>query len=316
MTCFKPLVGYQSRELNETGKRSIVFDYTKGFVDLPVFVPCGQCSGCRSDKAREWAARCIHEASLYRDNCFITLTFDDAHLHSKGSLVVSDFQKFIKRLRKRFDTDFRYVSNGRTFFCPSRRFIRYFHCGEYGSNFNRPHHHACLFNFDFPDKYLWRDKDGVRLYRSPILECLWPYGFSTIGDVTYESAAYVARYVMKKIGGDMAPGHYNGRKPEYVTMSRRPGIGKDWFDIFSSDVYPHDFIVVAGGRKQKPARYYDNLLDKVSHDTYNSIKGVRERQARDNIAESSGHRLAARRRCHEAKLKLSERRFENGDKGI
>ena len=120
-------------------------------------MPCGQCIGCRLERSRQWAIRCVHEASLWPDNCFVTLTFDDDNIISSGSLVKADFQKFMKRLRKRFGKG-----------------VRYFHCGEYGDLLGRPHHHACLFNFSFPDRYLWSSSGGVNLYRSPTLEELWP----------------------------------------------------------------------------------------------------------------------------------------------
>ena len=118
---------------------------------------------------------------MYDDNCFITLTYSNQHIPADGSLDVRVFQKFMKRLRKRFGDG-----------------IRFYHCGEYGSLLGRPHYHACLFNFDFPDKYLWKENNGQKLYRSPSLEELWPYGYSSIGTVTFESAAYVARYILKR----------------------------------------------------------------------------------------------------------------------
>ena len=219
MPCYRPLTGYYSREVNETGKRSLVFSVDKSLVDVPVTVPCGRCIGCRLDRSLSWAVRCIHEASLYDENCFITLTFDDKHL-GDGSLHVSDFQKFMKRFRQ--------------FVSP--RIIRFFHCGEYGAKFSRPHHHACIFNYDFPDKKPF----GKDIYTSEILQSLWPFGFSTVGRVTMQSAAYVARYVLKKWSRENLEGtelyeamealsnedakakFYDGKHPEYVTMSRRP----------------------------------------------------------------------------------------------
>ena len=212
MVCYYPLKGYRSR----SGK-GIVFNRANGFVDMPMAVPCGQCIGCRLERSRMWAVRCVHEASLHADNCFITLTFDDSHLSHTGTLITSDFQKFMKRLRKEF----------------SGRRIRYFHCGEYGEKLGRPHHHACLFGFDFSDKVLWSVRSNVKLYRSPTLDRIWGQGYCTIGDVNFESAAYVARYVTKKITGEVAVDHYKvgvdvstgeviSKKPEFVTMSRRP----------------------------------------------------------------------------------------------
>ena len=249
MTCFSPLKGYKSSEINPaTGKRSLVFTPREGYYDLPIKVPCGQCIGCRLERSRQWAIRCVHEASLHDRNCFLTLTYDDYHVPLDGSLNKAHFQNFMKRLRKKYGVG-----------------IRYFHCGEYGEKFQRPHYHAIIFNHDFSDKYLWSSKLGNDLYRSESLEGLWPYGHSSIGDVTFESAAYVARYITKKITGKEAEQHYEycnkltgeitQRQPEYVTMSRRPGIAKGWFDKYTTDVYPSDNIVIRG-KKMKPPKYY------------------------------------------------------------
>ena len=102
MACYYPLKGYRARAVNpKTGKRSIVFDSSLGFMDMPVEFACGQCIGCRIERSRQWAIRCVHEAQLYEANCFITLTYAPEHLPKNGSLVLEHFQKFMKRLRKR-----------------------------------------------------------------------------------------------------------------------------------------------------------------------------------------------------------------------
>jgi len=187
--------------------------------------------------------RCCHEASLHSANSFLTLTYDDFHLPSDGSLSVDHFQRFMKRLRKAVGVP-----------------LRFLHCGEYGSNFSRPHYHALIFGFDFPDRVLWKE-GKCPLYRSPLLESVWTSGFSLIGDLTFESAAYVCRYVLKKVTGPDSDDYYQGRQPEYITMSRRPGIGHGWLKQFSGDVYPDDFVVIRDGVKCRPARYYDNIYD-------------------------------------------------------
>ena len=121
MACYTPLKGYRSTELTKNGKRKIVFNRNHGFADLPVTVPCGQCIGCRLERSRQWAIRCTHEASLWEKNCFITLTYNDENLPKDGSLDVTHFQKFMKRLRKKHGAG-----------------IRFYHCGEYGDKFGFP----------------------------------------------------------------------------------------------------------------------------------------------------------------------------------
>nr|QJB19261.1 MAG: replication initiator protein [Microvirus sp.] len=279
MPCYSPIIAYRSREVNKSGKRSLVFSLRTADPDIPPeTIPCGQCLGCRLERSRQWAIRCVHEASLYDSNCFITLTMSDDWLdkpisrglrledcwrNANGSLIKRDFVLFMKRLRKRFGAG-----------------IRFFHCGEYGELTGRPHHHVCLFNFDFPDKCLYSIRDGVRLYRSPILEDLWPFGFCTIGDVTFESAAYVARYVMKKVTGSSGVEHYGERLPEYITMSRRPGIGRDWYRDFASDVYPHDRMVIRGGVVCRPPKYYDSLFALDNVDVMSILKEERMKRGK------------------------------------
>lgn len=300
MPCYYPLKGWRSAKPSESGKYPVVFNIKEAFVDLPVMVPCGQCVGCRLERSRQWAIRCTHEASLYEDNCFITLTYDDRHLPDDMSLRIRDFQLFMKRLRKRFGEG-----------------IRFYHCGEYGDRFGRPHYHACLFNFDFMDKYFWRRSPrGDFIYRSNILEELWPFGLSEIGAVTFESAAYVARYIMKKVNGDRADDHYSfihpetgevtWRSPEYTTMSRRPGIGRAWLDKFISDVYPGDFVVLRGV-KMKPPRFYDSQFEILYPEEHEKIKTSRKRNAKRFVDNNTPDRLIVREKVQLAKLKTLSR---------
>ena len=291
MPCYHPLDGYKSKTVNPSGKRSIVFDIKEAYSDLKMQVPCGQCIGCRLEKSRQWAIRCTNEASLYENNAFITLTFNDENL--KPTLNKSDFQKFMKRLRKKF---------------PLIK-IRYFHCGEYGDKFSRPHHHACLFNIDFPDKIPL--PSNPKLYTSKILESLWPFGFSTIGEVNFETAAYVARYVTKKINGKLAEAHYAGRIPEYVTMSRRPGVGHDWFVKNQKDVFPHDYMVIRKGIKCKPPIYYDTQYSLTNPNELHKIKSIRGRAAREN-EHNAPERLDAREAVTKSRTKPIKRSYENG----
>lgn len=284
MTCYHPIKAYRSKSLTASGKRQLVFVEKESNGDT-LEISCGQCRGCRLDRSRVWAVRISNEASLYNENCFITLTYAPEHLPPGGSLVVSDYQKFMKRLRK--------------FYGKQGKKIRFFQCGEYGERFSRPHYHACLLNFDFPDKVLYRRSErGDNIYRSASLESLWPFGRSEIGAVTFESAAYVARYIMKKVTGPLAADHYCGRQPEYTTMSRRPGIGAPWFERFSSDVYNHDVLVIRGGIKVPPPRFYNNQYEVMNPEHYEKIKRKRflkqidqlssgefSRKSRDNTYE-------------------------------
>lgn len=147
--------------------------------------------------------------------------------------------------------------------------LRYIHCGEYGEKFERPHHHACLFNLDFPDKKILNKKKGF--YISETLKDLWPQGLHTISSFNYERAAYVGQYCQKKINGKMAPGHYQGRLPEYGTYSKRPAVGLDWFKKYKDEIYPRDYTVI-NGRKQKNPVYYDKKMKQENPDLMVQLK--------------------------------------------
>lgn len=137
-------------------------------------------------------------------------------------------------------------------------------CGEYGPELGRPHFHSCLFGVDFDDKLYWsRTPSGEKLYRSGTLERLWPYGFSSVGNVTFESAAYIARYCVQKVTGDDAAMHYAGKPCEFNQMSRKPGIGQGFFFKYQSDIFPHDYVVI-NGREVKPPKYYSRLYKRQS----------------------------------------------------
>lgn len=323
MTCYRPLPGYMVKYYDsETGCRKTKFVFSRGSIPanadsvVSSYVACGQCIGCRLARSREWAIRCVHEAKCWHENCFITLTYDDLHYPEDGSLCYRDFQLFMKRLRKRCKGYDCIVNDNGYLEYP----IRFFCCGEYGEQLNRPHFHACIFNFNFEDKRLWSVRDGVRLYRSPLLEQLWDKGYSTIGDVTFESAAYVARYVMKKITGDMADEHYVNqdtgvmRTPEFVKMSNRPGIGRDWIDQYMDDVYPNDFVVHSNV-KMRPPRYYDKVYDIYNSDMLKELKVRREARARF-CKDNTPDRLYAREQVQLARCRKLKRGFESETKGI
>lgn len=261
--------------------------------------------------------RCMHEASLYERNCFITLTYNDEHLPKNRSLEYKDFQLFMKRFRKRF---------------PSTK-IRFYMAGEYGETYGRPHFHACIFNFDFQDRqYLKTTGSGSKLYTSKVLESLWvdnlgqSIGYSSVGDVNFQSAAYVARYIMKKrTGKDRDPetglpytavydyvdenGEILKRTPEFNKMSLKPGIGSDWYVKYKSDVYPHDYVVV-NGVKVKPPKYYDRKFLKDSPFEYDDLVYARELKARERADDNVPERLAVKEQVLSARLSMLVRSID------
>lgn len=292
MPCYSPLKGYRSRTVSDDGKRALVFSANQGFVDLPVTVACGQCIGCRLERSRQWAVRCTHEAQMHENNSFITLTYDDEHLPEDGSLHLRDFQLFMKRLRERVGVR-----------------IRFYHCGEYGDRQGRPHYHACIFGYGFPDRVKWKVINENPSYRSELLEETWQQGFSCVGEVTFQSAAYVARYILKKITGAAAPAHYGVKVPEYTTMSRRPGIGKPWLNQFLRDVYPSDFVVV-NGAKMRPPRFYDGQYEMLEGEDFVKMKNRRKRVALAHVDNNTPDRLRVRQAVQNKKIKQLPRLIE------
>lgn len=299
MPCYSPLEAWRSSKQDpETGSRPLVFSVSQGDPELPVTVPCGRCIGCRLEYSRQWAVRIMNEAQLHDENCFVTLTYSEDCLPYPPSLKVREFQLFAKRLRKEIGP------------------FRYFHCGEYGDDNNRPHYYACIFGYSFPDRVLFSRKNGNNLFTSDTLDRCWSRGFASVGDLSFESAAYVARYVTKKVTGDQAAEAYEyvdsetgetfDLKPPYCSMSRRPGIGREWFDLYRSDVYPSDFLVMRGV-KQKPPKAYDRFLREEDERASASVKRERIKRGKDHRADQTSSRLKTREKVKMAQIQNLKR---------
>lgn len=238
---------------------------------------------------------------MHTDSYFLTLTYRPEDLPPDGNLQLRDFQLFMKRLRKKYPDET----------------IRFYMCGEYGENFSRPHYHVCLFGHAIEDLQYYKRENKFNLYLSADMEKIWEKGFCVIGDVTFESAAYCARYITKKISGEKAEAHYKGKTPEFSTMSRRPGIGSAWFEKYGDDVYPDDFVVV-NGKRCKPPKYYDKLLEKTERKfdeighlhMIDVIKLDREERGK-NSPDTTDERLKVRETIAEMRFGLLKRGYEN-----
>lgn len=255
----------------------------------PIQIPCGQCIECRLANSRDWANRCMLEAQYYSDNYFVTLTYDPDHLpmapkidletgevldlEESGTLVPEHLQTFMKDLREYWRTHFNHVG------------IRFFACGEYGEQKARPHYHLILFNcpiFDLrPDH---KSKKGNMNFVSDVIFKIWKKGRIAVGSVTWDSCAYTARYVLKKINGQYSDALYDsiGKAKEFVRMSRRPGIGRQFYEDKKDVIYATDEIFIPTGdgvMKVKPARYYDKLYDIDYEDDLKRVKEARADKA-------------------------------------
>jgi len=236
----------------------------------------------------------MHEASLHQSNSFVTLTYDDQHY--VPTLIYSHFQDFMKRLRKK------------------RPDLRFYMAGEYGGKLGRPHFHALLFNCAFPDMYQIRGGANP-LFRSPFLESKWTAGFSSIGAVTFESAAYVARYCLPKINGDLADKHYQlpapwidpdtgeihtHRHPEFNHMSLKNAVGRDWLRLYWSDCREGKIIV--NHKEANVPRYY---LDYFKNSSYGAaIKAQRAIDGLSRLMDNTPSRRAVK--AHIAQQRVSQ----------
>lgn len=244
----------------------------------------------------------MHESQLHDHNCFVTLTYSDKYFHP--SLNHKDWQDFAKRTRAKLGP------------------FSYYMVGEYGERFLRPHFHACLFGLDFTDKFPFKKSDsGGMLYTSDTLDELWPWGFANIAELTFELAAYAARYMMEKpttpearkkayqrVDGDT--GELTNVIPEYNRMSLKPAIGKRWIEKYGiTDCFAHDHIIT-NGQQAKPPRYYDKQLEKIDKEQFDKIKKERKEKAKLNQADNKPQRLKVKEHVAKAKLKLKKRGLE------
>lgn len=305
------------RPLSNIDGGRLVFNPAKALnPNNPITLPCDQCIGCRIARSQEWATRCYHESQMHPQNCFLTLTFSDEHLPENYSVAKRDTQLFVKRLRKSLGS----------------KQIRFFANGEYGDQRDRPHYHLLIFNHDFNDKLLHSTcpHTDQKLYTSEHLSKLWTFGHSSTGAVTYQSAGYVARYILKKINGDLAADHYmrqhplnktwNRVEPEYITQS--DNIGYTWFQKYKSDCFPSDFLVV-DGRQTRVPRYYDNLLkqeeqprpEKKFFQALNTplhrIKKRRKADSRSHAEDHTPARLRVREFCKTTQLTRLKRNLKD-----
>lgn len=202
-----------------------------------VLMPCGKCAACQIQKRKDMSVRLAHEASQHEECCFITLTYDEDNvpLTKEGykTLLPSDVQKFMKRLRRHLE----YVPKKSRGVRDHVSKVRYFAVGEYGGKTHRPHYHLIIFGWKPSDAEPFKTHNGKPVYRSRQIEKLWPFGFSSFSEVNPYVAKYCARYVTKKFSRlETADTRDKVVVPEFVLQSTRDGaIGASWFDKYGVD---------------------------------------------------------------------------------
>lgn len=299
MPCDFPLTAYYGREIGKSGKRGIVFNRNASFSGVPFPVPCQQCMGCRLAYSLSWGLRCMHEKSLHKMSSFVTLTYDDNNLPEDGSLNKDHHRQFMYRLREHI-----YRKAG-------LKGIRFYMAGEYGSITNRPHYHYLFFNLDFLDKKFHKvTRSGENLYKSPLLDKLWPFGHNMIGAVTLESCCYVARYIVDKMKGEKAEAWYMGRTPEFTCKSTKPGIAREWYVKFGKHAHESGDFAVMNGKRVKMPRYYDNQYELVDGERLAVLKKERRRKALVHRADNTVDRRKVRRLVRDARMSQFSREFK------
>lgn len=306
MTCYHPITAWYSYDQKTSkGNRAITFDYTRAIPNTQFQIPCGQCIGCRLDRSIDSMVRCVHESKCWPSSVFVTLTYAPEFLPENESLDFRDLTLFWKRLRKHF----------------SGQRIRYFACGEYGSLRDRPHFHAIIFNCDFVDKKLFfRSSSGSNVYRSDLLDDLWQLGHTSIGNVTNESCAYVARYITKKITGDGSQEYVDDdgvvKLKENTRWSRDPFIGGLYLQKYWKDIYLRGdrCLIEKNGRmkKYKVPRAYDKWLAENHPDVYADVKSERQKNMLkfSRSSENTPQRLRVKEELHELRASKLIRNFE------
>lgn len=269
--------------------------------------PCGQCKSCRLSKVRDMSIRITHEAAMHEANCFGTLTYSAEHLPADLSVSKDELQRFLKRLR--WNLSLKGVQ------------IRFFSCGEYGDQFSRPHYHFILFGYDFSEdrKLFGASPAGATMFTSAELSAAWPYGLATLSDFSHKAAQYVAGYAMKKVHGKLALDKYlrfDGEtgetwqvEPEFVLMSRMPGLGRSWFERFGGDCFPSDFVTI-NGRKRPVPGYYLKLYEVTHPNEARAIRAKRSAQLLERIGEQGERRLMTK---HEAADLRAASRIPRGE---
>lgn len=296
MSCIRPLVA-RPGPISKNGKQTYIpfkvddesfqfYAEQSGFSKLDgkcILIPCGKCIGCRLDYSREWAARCMLELKDHDSAFFVTLTYNDSEVPLTffpdpetgealpcQTLRKRHFQLWMKNLRKAFPDDR----------------IRFYACGEYGSHTMRPHYHAIIFGLHLDDLKFYKKTDQGILWTSEKLSSTWFHydascrlhfdrGFVVVGEVSWDTCAYVARYTAKKYMtlGDEFFEKFNMEKP-FVQMSRRPGIGRGYLERHP-DLFNEASLFLPSGDSVKEVsipRYFYKCLESIDPELCDSLR--------------------------------------------
>jgi hypothetical protein len=301
MSCFASKTAWLPWFDRGNGLRPVFRPPVDGANYEEISLPCRKCDGCRLDIARDYGIRASHEAMMHKNSCFVTLTYDPAHLPFRGMLKRDHLDKFVQ--------DARNDCRGAT--------VRFLGVGEYGSQNWRPHYHVCIFGHDwFADAVAaGKSQAGFPNFESPTLSRLWGKGRVVMNLMGPEVAEYAARYSLKKVGATDGYSRVDPRSGDEYTLpaeflSASKQLGKSWLEKFALDVFPRDYVVTRKGRKVPVPRYYVRLLRQWCEDDYQALKLARiERNADDlvRVWDATYQRQQVRAECMRARLSFSSR---------
>lgn len=346
MPCYHPLIRVEN--LNKIQKALDGHKYFKATIEHPndylqrieelknnlnyryQLIPCGNCIGCRLEYSREWANRGYLETKSWKQNWFVTITYDDENMTTleetkdqneitywnngtwNGTLVPKELTQFIKNVRQIMKRKYNEDN------------IRFMACGEYGEEGQRPHYHIIFFNLNLPTDTFFEPKiiNKETYFRNKIIEQAWTKGISNISEATWNNIAYTARYITKKVNGKTSSEHYasKGQTKEFLRVSRAPGIGRYYYDEKKEEIYKNDEIIIVnkeGAISTKPPKYFDKLYEKDNPEHWKEIKAKRIRMAKMNAKlEDQTHsltrlnHLAIKERTKASKVQTLKRSME------
>lgn len=259
-------------------------------------VPCGKCKNCILRRAAHWAFRLECEELRSRTSAFITYTYDNDNVPRSANgflnLSTTDFQSYMKRQRKAIADNY-----GKDYW--RKHSIKYYMAGEYGSQTERPHYHAIMFNL--PEYYLRNDHRITEI---------WKKGRVQVDEVSPASIRYVTGYLHKQLYW-ANKGQNDDRQREFSRMSK--GIGENYLTdarIKSMKSKLNPYLSLEDGIKMSMPRYYKNKvfneeeLEILRAKGKKFLEGKEELPTLDKIAVLQQHNRNQKRLINSKRNKL------------
>lgn len=263
--CLSPFYPDESAKDVRAGK--IVYpdkDERLGLENEPPWFPCFRCSVCTDTRRRRWVGRCLAEQTTAVKATFVTATYGDdrycartgiegRHPHA-DELVVSDGQKWLKRIR----------SAGYP--------CSYLWVFERGTLKGRVHLHACLFWHGKVPKFREGAGEAGRNWEDQF----WHDGLVHYEDLNEANIAYVCDYILPEPG--------DGIEDRSFRKSTKPPLGYRYFEnrartFVEQGLAPQDSVYTFPGVTID----YGRLAGQPKHFTFSDV--VRDRFLRSFVRQ-------------------------------